>query len=56
MDRSHKSPLSSNPNTLDPARVERLAYALWEERGRPDGSAAEDWLRAEQLLREDLAR
>ena len=39
----------------DPALVERLAYAFWEQRGRPHGSA-DDWLRAEQLLREDSAR
>ena len=28
-----------------------LAYALWEQRGRPIGSPEEDWLRAElQML------
>lgn len=31
-------------------QVERLAYQYWEERGRPDGSAHEDWLRAEAEL------
>ena len=30
--------------------VARLAYELWERRGRPDGSELEDWLRAEQAL------
>ena len=30
--------------------VEERAYALWEEAGRPDGSALLYWLRAEQEL------
>ena len=30
--------------------VARLAYALWESRGRPLGSPEEDWYRAEQEL------
>src|ERR1700722_585776 len=32
--------------------IARLAYSYWEARGRPHGSAAEDWLRAERELRE----
>lgn len=35
--------------------VEALAYRLWEERGRPIGSPEEDWLRAEEMLRERQA-
>ena len=37
-------------NTAEPDRkeVELLAYEIWEQRGRPIGSADEDWLRAEQ--------
>jgi len=31
--------------------VARLAYQLWEERGRPFGSPDEDWFRAESFLR-----
>ena len=27
-----------------------LAYALWEQRGRPIGSPEEDWLRAERQI------
>lgn len=27
-----------------------LAYSFWLERGQPDGSAEEDWLRAEREL------
>jgi hypothetical protein len=28
-----------------------LAYRLWEERGRPEGSPEYDWFLAEELLR-----
>lgn len=31
-------------------QVARLAYSYWEARGRRDGSAEEDWLRAEAEL------
>jgi hypothetical protein len=30
--------------------IARLAYALWEQRGRVDGSADQDWLEAERQL------
>ena len=29
-------------------QIEKLAYQLWEERGRPSGSPGDDWFRAEQ--------
>ena len=29
-------------------QIEKLAYQLWEERGRPLGSPDDDWFRAEQ--------
>ncbi len=32
------------------SQVERLAYGLWEEAGRPDDSADTDWQRAEQRV------
>lgn len=32
------------------ADIAALAYALWEERGMPEGSPDEDWFRAEQIL------
>jgi hypothetical protein len=32
------------------ANIERLAYALWQQRGRPLGSPQEDWFRAEREL------
>ena len=33
-----------------------LAYALWERRGRPEGSADVDWFEAERQLREVPAK
>ena len=30
--------------------VEKLAYQYWLDRGCPEGSAGEDWLRAERTL------
>jgi hypothetical protein len=32
-------------------QIERLAYLYWLDRGCQEGSAEEDWLRAEQELR-----
>jgi Protein of unknown function (DUF2934) len=32
-------------------QITALAYALWQERGCPDGNPEEDWFRAEQELR-----
>jgi len=31
--------------------IARLAYQLWLERGSPEGSAEDDWFRAEEALR-----
>ncbi len=30
--------------------IAALAYSLWQQRGCPDGTAEEDWFRAEQEL------
>ncbi len=30
--------------------IARLAYALWQQRGNPDGSSEQDWLEAERIL------
>ena len=32
-------------------QIATLAYQYWKERGCPDGSPQEDWLRAERELR-----
>jgi hypothetical protein len=55
------APALSTPETfaepvLQPVEITQeeiaiLAYSYWEARGYQDGSAAEDWLRAEQELR-----
>jgi hypothetical protein len=41
-------------NSVDPSRDEiaRLAYLYWLDRGCQNGSAEEDWFRAEQQLRQ----
>jgi hypothetical protein len=33
-------------------QIATLAYALWHERGCPEGSPEEDWLKAEQEIGE----
>ena len=52
------APASPQTKAAEPAAVEpspeeiaKLAYFYWEARGRQDGSAEEDWLRAELELR-----
>jgi len=37
--------------TFDQEAIARLAYFYWEERGCPNDSPDEDWLRAEKDLR-----
>jgi hypothetical protein len=37
-------------------KIARLAYQLWEERGRPNGSPEIDWKRAEVALQIETAR
>jgi hypothetical protein len=34
--------------------VAKLAYSLWEQRGRPFGSPEVDWFRAEKVLYSSL--
>ncbi len=34
-------------------RIREKAYELWEARGRPDGTPAEDWYEAEALLQHE---
>jgi|GEM_PF-2830457 len=43
---------SPDPATYVPLEddIARLAYRYYEEEGRPDGSAEDHWLRAEQVL------
>jgi hypothetical protein len=34
-------------------QIGALAFALWEERGRPEGSPETDWFRAKQTLQSE---
>ena len=36
--------------TPEPDQIASLAYALWQQRGCPEGSPEADWLRAEEQL------
>ena len=38
--------------SIDENAVARVAYALFEQRGRVHGHDLEDWLRAEQIVRQ----
>ena len=40
----------SDSAIVDREAIEKLAYHYWLERGCPEGSAGEDWLRAERVL------
>jgi hypothetical protein len=35
----------------DPETIAKLAYQLWSQRGKPEGSPEVDWFHAEHLLR-----
>jgi len=41
---------------VTPEAVEELAYELWERRNQKPGSALEDWLEAERLLRDKMGQ
>ena len=43
--------ISQVPKPISHQQVAELAHSLWNERGRVHGHDAEDWFRAEQLLR-----
>jgi hypothetical protein len=46
-----KRPRRTAPErTVTDVEISRLAYQIYEERGRTHGSPLEDWLRAEQEL------
>jgi Protein of unknown function (DUF2934) len=54
---NHENAGSSYPAgfDLEEEAIAALAYHLWVERGRPEGSAEEDWFRAEEILRSGRA-
>jgi hypothetical protein len=35
-------------------RISRKAYELWEQRGRQEGNAFQDWLDAEEIVMEEI--
>ena len=37
--------------SIDPKKIEILAYEIWQDRGSPVGSPETDWLQAEEELR-----
>ena len=43
---------SQVPETSMHEDIAKLAYALWQQRGCPEGSPDFDWLEAERKLRE----
>ena len=45
--------LNSLLAALEHERISALAYLYWQQRGCPEGSPDEDWLVAEQHIRED---
>ncbi len=48
-----KGNAKGNGNTdIDCVEVTRVAYELYEQRGREDGHALDDWLKAEGLVRQ----
>jgi hypothetical protein len=52
-----QQPLKLIPDFLGEDRhefIEKLAYKLWEERGRPFGSPEVDWFAAEQVVYSSL--
>lgn len=42
---------SATPFMMDIEEVARVAYTLYEQRGRNDGYALDDWLKAEGIVR-----
>ena len=45
-----KKTAAAAPAAPEHEDIQRLAYQLWEERGRPEGSGEEDWNRAFEIL------
>jgi hypothetical protein len=46
---------SFEDNAPAPDRIAQRAYARFEERGRGEGADIEDWLEAEQELRQEVS-
>jgi hypothetical protein len=53
----HQSPRTGLAEPINPAgsfqeKIERVAYGLYEQRGRIDGHDWEDWLEAERIVKQ----
>ena len=44
-------PVEDKSQPPQPEQIAALAYALWQAKGCPEGSAEGDWLQAERELR-----
>ncbi len=56
VDRNQQTSISETPDSVAAdlpvqENIKQMAYALWEKRGRPEGTAEEDWREAEQQVR-----
>lgn len=48
---------TATPDTpVSELEISRLAYEIYEQRGKTDGAQLDDWLRAEQQLRSGADR
>jgi hypothetical protein len=45
----------TDSSQLAAARVRRIAKLRWEMRGKPEGTANDDWNRAEEIIRRTVA-
>jgi hypothetical protein len=48
--RSRRASETQTKQTITPHEIARLAYAIYESRGRAEGGQLEDWLAAERQL------
>ena len=51
--RKPRSPKPAQPNDIEES-IRRRAYELYEQRGRVEGFALEDWLQAERELKRGM--
>ena len=50
--RVKKAFMSEAPTPIAPEEIARLAYELFERRGRTPGNDLQDWLEAERILQQ----
>lgn len=50
--RTSKKPGEAGNGALDYEQVARVAYDLYERRGRTDGQDFDDWVAAEQIVKQ----